>query len=167
MRIVQTTTAPETAEDYVRFRRGIVKHLNNGSITWDEYSILSYLIVRANPKTGCLFTSYAALSDETQGKYSKNRINKILLQLKNLEYVYFEKHVGSGRSFELAINKYPLSGKPFAYLEILDDDDESKAELLVNRQNFEERVNGLVESKSMDFFSNSSRAPNNNNEELE
>lgn len=145
MKIIETETSPETAKNYVRLRRGIIDHLTEEKLTWDEFSLLEYLIIRANPKNGKLFTSYNLLSNETHCRYSINRINKLLLSLKEKLYIYYPEHKGSGKPFEVSIDKYPLSNK--LYLKIIED---NEAELFTRKQNFVRAKKSLVKGLSID-----------------
>ena len=138
---------PETANNFVRLRRGIVSHLTEEKLSWDEYAMMLHLIIRANPNSGSLLTSYQGLTDETQGYFKKNKVNKILLSLKSGNYISYPDHRGSGKSFEIFINKYPQSNKRYLYF---DKNTEEPAELEVNQQNLRDKINGLAKSKYID-----------------
>ena len=138
---------PETANNFVKLRRGIISHLTEEKMDWDEYAILLHLIVRANPMTGKVLTSNQGLTNETQGHFKKNKVNKILLSLKGNNYIRYPDRRGSGKSFEIEINKYPKSNKQYIYF---DENNDNSAELELKRQNLRDRINGLAQSKHID-----------------
>lgn len=90
------------------FRNTISDYLNDKKLTVDEFFVLIWLHLRANPFNGVFNTSYDAIRMELSGKYSKNEINKICLSLKLKEFIHFERQQGRRSSFSITIANYPL-----------------------------------------------------------
>ena len=68
--------------DYVKLPRSIKTALVDGYLRFEEYSILVWLWINANPRSGRAHVSYAGLSKDFNEKYSKNMINRLMLKLK-------------------------------------------------------------------------------------
>lgn len=99
---------------FVRIYRSTVSdYLNDKKLTVDEFFVLIWLHLRANPFNGVVNTSYDAIRMELSGKYSKNEINKICLSLKQKKFIYFEKQQGRRSSFIILIANYPLVSGSF------------------------------------------------------
>lgn len=172
---------PETFDNYVRLRRGIFDHLFDGRLTWDEFCILLLLIAKANPKDGIEYTSYDALVSDTQCKFSKNHINKIMLSLKRKKYLTYPNHRGRRTSLRVQIDKYPKSGGGYTNIFQSNSDKvgrsenevqeivqaEVSAELLGNQQNLDEQKKRLIKGLSMDTPPPVGRTCNNDNKEKE
>lgn len=172
---------PETSENFVRVRRGILDHLIDGKLGWDEFNILLMLILRANPTNGIFITSYDSLVSDTRGHFSKNHINKIMLALKKQNYITFPNHRGSRTSIKVAINKYPLSNRYYTDFDKHKSDEPDRSseetpeevdaevleELFDGMQNFEEQKQRLTKGFSMDTEYHNGRTFNNKNENKE
>ena len=68
--------------DYVKLPRSIKTALVDGYLRFEEYSVLVWLWINANPRSGKAHVSYAGLSKDFKEKYSKNHINRLMLNLK-------------------------------------------------------------------------------------
>ncbi len=103
--------------DYVKLPRSIKTALIDGHLKFEEYAILVWLWLTANPRSGRAHVSYAGLSKDFKEKYDKNRVNKIMLELKRKRWVWFARQQGRRSSFNVDIGNYPLSDGTFKYIE--------------------------------------------------
>ncbi len=103
--------------DYVKLPRSIKTALVDGLLKFEEYAILVWLWLIANPRSGRAHVSYAGLSKDFKEKYPKNTVNKIMLELKRKKWVWFENQQGRRSSFNVDIGSYPLSDSTFKYIE--------------------------------------------------
>jgi len=103
--------------DYVKLPRSIKTALVDGLLRFEEYAILVWLWLNANPRSGRAQVSYAGLSKDFKEKYSKNTVNKIMLELKRKKWVWFTKQQGRRSSFNVDISSYPLSDGTFKYID--------------------------------------------------
>lgn len=103
--------------DYVKLPRSIKTALVDGLLRFEEYAILVWLWLNANPRSGRAQVSYAGLSKDFKEKYSKNAVNKIMLELKRKKWVWFAKQQGRRSSFNVDISSYPLSDGTFKYID--------------------------------------------------
>ena len=99
--------------DYVKLPRSIKTALVDGYLRFEEYSILVWLWINANPRNGRAHVSYAGLSKDFKEKYSKNHINRLMLDLKRKKWIWFAKQQGRRSSFNVDIGSYPLSDGTF------------------------------------------------------
>ena len=103
--------------DYVKLPRSIKTALVDGLLKFEEYAILVWLWLIANPRSGRAHVSYAGLSKDFKEKYHKNKVNKIILELKRKKWIWFENQQGRRSSFNVDISEYPLSDGTFKYIE--------------------------------------------------
>ena len=103
--------------DYVKLPRSIKTALIDGLLRFEEYAILVWLWLTANPRSGRAHVSYAGLSKDFKEKYSKNMVNKIMLELKRKRWVWFASQQARRSSFNVDISEYPLSDGTFKYRE--------------------------------------------------
>ncbi|MBI5078342.1 MAG: hypothetical protein HZB11_03220 [Candidatus Yonathbacteria bacterium] len=164
--------------DYVKLPRSIKTALVDGYLKFEEYSVLVWLWVNANPRNGRAQVSYAGLSKDFKEKYSKNHINRLMLNLKRKKWVWFAGQQGRRSSFHVDIGNYPLSDGTFKYIEhrfeqksgrsVDATDEQSLAEAPTEvgdvRQKLESDKNALVERFSFTSESSSGRSPKNDNE---
>ena len=104
--------------DYVKLPRSIKTAFVDGYLSFEEYSVLIWLWINANPRNGEALVSYAGLSKDFKDKYSKNHINRLMLNLKHKKWVWFPGQQGRRSSFHVDIASYPLSNGKFVDLEI-------------------------------------------------
>lgn len=97
----------------MKLPRSIKTALIDGLLRFEEYAILVWLWLNANPRSGRAHVSYAGLSKDFKEKYSKNTVNKIMLELKRKKWVWFTKQQGRRSSFNVDISSYPLSDGTF------------------------------------------------------
>ncbi len=164
--------------DYVKLPRSIKTALVDGYLKFEEYSVLVWLWINANPRNGKAHVSYAGLSKDFKEKYSKNHINRLMLNLKQKEWVWFAVQQGRRSSFHVDIANYPLSNGGFVDLEVRkkqkfgrsedDTDDHLPAEVPTEvgdvRQKLENEKSALVERFSFNQKSSFGRSPKNDNE---
>jgi hypothetical protein len=103
--------------DYIKLPRSIKTALVDGLLKFEEYAILVWLWLIANPRSGRAHVSYAGLSKDFKEKYSKNTVNKIMLELKRKKWIWFASQQGRRSSFNVDIWEYPLSDGTFKYIE--------------------------------------------------
>lgn len=96
---------------YVRISRMLMVHLSEGLITRDEFLVLIWLTFNANPNDAMVTTSYDGLVADLSlsGKNAKNRINKIMLNLKQKRYLWYSRMQGRKSNFRVAIAEYMLA----------------------------------------------------------
>lgn len=164
--------------DYVKLPRSIKTALVDGYLSFEEYSILVWLWISANPRIGKAHVSYAGLSKDFKEKYSKNHINRLMLNLKRKKWIWFPVQQGRRSSFHVDIANYPLSNGGFVELEKRikqksgrseDDTDEHlpaevPTEVADARQKLESDKNALVDRFSFGSESSLGRSYKNDNE---
>ena len=164
--------------DYVKLPRSIKTALVDGYLRFEEYSILVWLWINANPRNGRAHVSYAGLSKDFKEKYSKNMINRLMSNLKRKKWVWFAIQQGRRSSFNVDISNYPLSNGTFIDLEHRSKqksgrsesatDGQSPAEVPTEvgdvRQKLESEKSALVERFSFNSKSSFGRSPKNDNE---
>src|SRR3989344_9561919 len=164
--------------DYVKLPRSIKTALVDGYLRFEEYSVLVWLWINANPRNGKAHVSYAGLSKDFKEKYSKNHINRLMLNLKRKMWMWFPGQQGRRSSFHVDIASYPLSNGGFVNLEHRskqkfgrsddDTDGHSPAEVPTEvsdiQQKLESDKNALVERFSFGSESSLGRSSKNDNE---
>ena len=164
--------------DYIKLPRSIKTALVDGYLSFEEYSVLVWLWINANPRSGRDKVSYEGLSKDFKEKYSKNHTNKIMLNLKRKKWVWFPRQQGRRSSFNVDIANYPLSDGSFKDIEFRFEiasgrsDDASKesiqvevpAEASIIRQKLESEKSKLVERFSFSSNTTAGRSVKNDNE---
>jgi hypothetical protein len=164
--------------DYVRLPRSIKTALVDGYLSFEEYSVLVWLWINANPRIGKAHVSYAGLSKDFKEKYSKNHINRLMLNLKRKKWIWFPGQQGRRSSFHVDISNYPLSNGGFVELEKRikqksgrsesDIPEQTPAEVPTEvsgvRQKLESDKNALVDRFSFNSESSLGRSSKNDNE---
>ncbi|MBU2265381.1 hypothetical protein KJ784_04350 [Patescibacteria group bacterium] len=165
-------------DDFIRLSRSIRTAYLDGLLLLDEMLVLFWLWINANPKTGRFMTSYESLSKDFQSRYSKNVINKLMLELKRKKLIGFPKQQGRRGSFFVDIQNYPLSTGGFKDIEkedvqnsgrnsdanIPSNDAGSSAEDEDIRQKLKEQKKQLAEGFSVGSSAHAGRSRNNDNE---
>ena len=164
--------------DYVKLPRSIKTALVDGYLRFEEYSVLVWLWINANPRNGKAHVSYAGLSKDFKEKYSKNHINQLMLNLKRKKWIWFTGQQGRRSSFHVDIANYPLSNGTFTDLEHCKkqksgrsesgSDKQSLAEVPTEvgdvRQKLESDKSAFVERFSFTSKSSFGRSQKNDNE---
>lgn len=164
--------------DYVKLPRSIKTALVDGYLSFEEYSVLVWLWINANPRIGKAHVSYAGLSKDFKEKYSKNHINRLMLNLKRKKWIWFPGQQGRRSSFHVDISNYPLSNGGFVELEKRikqksgrsesDIPEQTPAEVPTEvsgvRQKLESDKNALVDRFSFGSGSSLGRSYKNDNE---
>ena len=164
--------------DYVKLPRSIKTALVDGYLRFEEYSVLVWLWINANPKNGKAHVSYAGLSKDFKEKYSKNHINRLMLNLKRKKWIWFPVQQGRRSSFHVDIANYPLSNGTFTDIEQCGKqkssrsessaDEQSLAEVPTEvgdvRQKLESDKSALIERFSFNQKSSLGRSSKNDNE---
>ena len=102
--------------DYIKLSRSIAAAYLDNLLIFDEMILLIWLWIQANPRNGRAMTSYEGLRKNFKCRYSKNQINKIMLELKRKKLVWFPSQQGRKGSFHVDIRNYPLSTGGFKEL---------------------------------------------------
>ncbi len=162
---------------FVRIYKYIVDdYLIHKKITLDEFIVLLWLILNANPHNGLLNTSYIATSVELSSRYTKNEINKICLSLKVKKYIHFKNQQGRRSSFNFEIHNYPLANGTFknVYGSVLSDPSRSDntlstpivAEVIPEAEQTLQKLKGIKDGNNQRDSNGSnnplSRSTNNN-----
>lgn len=164
--------------DYVRLPRSIKTALVDGYLSFEEYSVLVWLWINANPRIGRAQVSYAGLSKDFKEKYSKNHINRLMLNLKRKKWMWFPVQQGRRSSFHVDIASYPLSNGGFVNIEVrkkqkfsrsedtIDEHSPAEAPTEVSdvRQKLESDKNALVDRFSFTSGNPLGRSSKNDNE---
>ena len=164
--------------DYIKLPRSIKTALVDGYLRFEEYSVLVWLWINANPRNGKAHVSYAGLSKDFKEKYSKNHINRLMLNLKRKKCIWFAGQQGRRSSFHVDIASYPLSNGTFTDLKHCQKqksgrsesatDDQSPAEVPTEvggvRQKLESDKSALAEQFSFNQKSSFGRSSKNDNE---
>lgn len=100
-------------DTYVRIPRSVMVDVSEGLITSSEFLVLVWLTFQANPNDALVSTSYDGIVAELgfTGKNATNKVNKIMLSLKQKRYLWYQSIQGQKRGFRVAINNYLLSNK--------------------------------------------------------
>ena len=96
-------------KNFVRLPRSLKEFYLDRYINFEQFFVLLWLWIKANPVTGKVDTSYEALRKDFQEKFSKNYINKIMLVLKEQKLIWYPNQQGRRSSFNVDIQNYPLS----------------------------------------------------------
>jgi hypothetical protein len=100
---------PAGADNFLKWRRSIVEHLELRRINWHEFAMFAWLCTKASPRTGTLRTSWPTLARETG--LSADHVEQVCRGLKRKRYVWYLPHPGArSRLVEVAIDKYPTAG---------------------------------------------------------
>lgn len=164
--------------DYVKLPRSIKTALVDGYLSFEEYSVLIWLWINANPRIGRAQVSYAGLSKDFKDKYSKNHINRLMLNLKRKKWMWFPVQQGRRSSFHVDIASYPLSNGGFVDIAHRSkqkfgrsDDDtdnhlptEVPTEVSDIQQKLKDDKNALVDRFSFNSESSLGRSSKNDNE---
>ncbi len=105
----KTTNKHKHVDLYVKLPRYLHGDYLRGALRLDELVLLVWLWLEANPYNASVSVSYDGLVKDLSGKYTKNHINKLLLALKQKKYVSFPKQQGRRSSFQVTLNRYPLT----------------------------------------------------------
>jgi hypothetical protein len=97
---------PAGADNFLKWRRSIVEHLELRRINWHEFAMFAWLCTKASPQTGTLRTSWPTLARETG--LSADHVEQVCRALKRKRYIWYLPHRGARRRLvEVAIDKYP------------------------------------------------------------
>ena len=99
--------------NFVRLSRSFQEFYLDKHISFEEFEVIVWLWFKANPKTGRIGASYEGLSKDFQERYSKNKMNKIMLELKRQKLIWYPRQQGRRSSFNVDIQSYPLSNKTY------------------------------------------------------
>lgn len=164
--------------DYVKLPRSIKTALVDGYLRFEEYALLIWLWLNANPRIGRAQVSYAGLSKDFKEKYSKNHINRLMLNLKRKKWIWFAVQQGRRSSFHVDIANYPLSNGGFVDLENRNKQKSGRSENITDtqlpaeaptevdtvQQKLESDKNALVDRFSFGSESPTGRSSKNDNE---
>ncbi|MDD5639268.1 MAG: hypothetical protein PHR47_00480 [Candidatus Pacebacteria bacterium] len=103
--------------DYVKLPRSLKTAYLDGLLKFEDYTVLIWLWINANPRNGKTHVSYAGLSKDFKEKFSKNFINQIMLRLKRQKWIWYPRQQGHRSSFNVDIASYPLSDGTFKDIE--------------------------------------------------
>jgi hypothetical protein len=164
--------------DYVKLPRSLKTAYLDGLLKFEDYTVLVWLWITANPRNGKTHASYAGLSKDFKSKYSKNFINQIMLRLKRQKWIWYPKQQGHRSSFNVDIASYPLSDGTFKdigfrFLEKSDrssnvSDEVSLTEVPTEVEDIQQKLKSdkklLVERFSFNPESPPNRSPKNDTE---
>ncbi len=146
---------------YVKMPRFLPSAYLNGSLKFDEWVVLTWLWMHANPYNARITVSYSGLSQDLARKYSKNYLNKMMLSLKRQKYISFPKQQGRRGSFEVMIDRYPLASGRYSSIgegkqkrsrgqaEHSPKQDRSQSEVETSRQKIKETKRAITERLSV------------------
>lgn len=164
--------------DFIRLPRSIKEFYLDRFLLLEEFIVLVWLWFGANPKTGRINVSYEGLSKDFQERYSKNQINKIMLELKRKKLIWYPSQQGRRSSFNVDIQNYPLSkGKHRDITGLFNDNSgrssgrsesdnpaEVPAEVETSWQKLKTEKNRLIKQFSVSSNDDSGRSCNNDND---
>ena len=90
--------------NFVKKRRGLLEHLEEGRISFGEYGLYSYLIEKADYQTGIVFK----ISAPFLAAGLKTPLSSIKRWIKNLERGKYLKRIKERGLYHFVINKYSL-----------------------------------------------------------
>jgi len=121
--------------DYIRLPRSLRELYLDKFLLLEEFIVLIWLWMKANPKIGKADTSYEALSKDFHEKFSKNKMNKIMLELKRKKLIWYPRQQGRRSSFNVDIQNYPLSGGGYRDLSDLFKNNSGRSDSNTNNPN--------------------------------
>lgn len=121
--------------DYIRLPRSLRELYLDKFLLLEEFIVLIWLWMKANPKIGKADTSYEALSKDFHEKFSKNKMNKIMLELKRKKLIWYPRQQGRRSSFNVDIQNYPLSGGGYRDLSDLFENNSGRSDSNTNNPN--------------------------------
>jgi hypothetical protein len=165
-------------KNFVRLPRSLKEFYLDRYINFEQFFVLLWLWIKANPVTGKVDTSYEALRKDFHEKFSKNYINKIMLALKEQKLIWYPNQRGRRSSFNVDIQNYPLSNGGYRDINKLFEQEsgrssdsnqdsllaEAPAEVKPSRQKSEGEILALNKAQINRFKNNFGRTYKNENE---
>ena len=94
----------DSITDFVMLPRKIRNEYSEGKLTKNEFDVLIWIWLNANPVNGLFNTSYEGLRQDLRDTFSNDSARKIISSLRKAQYIYFVNHKGRGGSFPV----YPV-----------------------------------------------------------
>ncbi|MEW6558391.1 MAG: hypothetical protein AB1349_13755, partial [Elusimicrobiota bacterium] len=94
--------------NYLKSDRIITNDVLTGKIEFDEFALLEWLKLMANPHSGSLLTNYSDIAQNVRKK--PNWVKYNMDKLKDKQYIWFELSQGQRTFSEVLIGNFPLSG---------------------------------------------------------
>jgi len=139
-------------KNFIMLPRSIKDDYLNGKITKNEYDVLIWLWLNANPVNGYATISYDGLTQDLRGSISYGNARKIISSLRAKHYIYFLNHRGRQGSFSV----YPIGF--YLRSNIIQTEDHVKNKLSITTRPQTQKITNAEPQ-------NNSNTPNHNLEE--
>ena len=93
---------------YVPMRRGIIKHLQDGSLTLNEYIVFTLLLMLADHKTGCGLINAAGIAYWTGAQMGIDGADRALRSLDKKDYIVREIMRGKERLYPYRVQNFEI-----------------------------------------------------------
>lgn len=88
-------------KNYITVRRELWYLVQDGRLSIDEFLVVVVIYVRTNPHNGTCRTNCVDLAEEFKGRFTVNRINKMLLKLRRMGLIWYTKRRGKRGKFPI------------------------------------------------------------------
>ena len=154
----------EQLKDFIALPRQIKDDYIKRKITRNQFDVLLWIWINANPYNGYFTADYKALQGEFSGRITYDNMRKVISSLGRTQHIYFPSHKGRGGSFVIYPVGFLLTSGRIQTLEYLRNKSSvttqsqplvqptTKLEhnLTIPNHNFSEMKNTLIEQFSMD-----------------
>jgi DNA-binding transcriptional ArsR family regulator len=95
---------------FVKSRRGILQHLEEGRLSLTDYAVFSLLVILADKATGVCWVSSAVIAGKfADGSLAQSTAKDALRRLKDKGYIKEFRQQGSRGSYPVLVNKYEIT----------------------------------------------------------
>jgi hypothetical protein len=146
-------------KNFVALPRKIRDDYLNGKLTKNEFDVLIWIWLNANPVNGSFSMSYEGLRQDFRNNISYDNARKITSSLRKERYIYFSNHKGRKGSFSVYPTDFLLTNGHIQASEYLENKVKNKNHITTSSQteeqtniklehNFQEQYHNLKKQKS-------------------
>jgi hypothetical protein len=108
--------------DYVAVRRGLLEHVQEGKLSWEEFALFELLLLMAKELTGMVEkTNSTILASLFKYERHPQTVHNALNKIRTKGYIKIFYTTGRKNFFNILINKYYIAGKGFVNAEKTED----------------------------------------------
>jgi hypothetical protein len=96
-------------ESFVKSRRGILEHLEQGRLTFSEFGVFQLLLLQANKANGVVWSDSRKVAGYFNGTLNERTAKDALASLKAKGYIKEFRQQGSRGSYPILVNKYEIT----------------------------------------------------------
>jgi len=160
---------PEVTPGFIQIERALTDELKEGRLSFDEYGLFVFLASGVNYHNRLTLISYGEISNAiNERRWSKNKVNKVMLRLKEAKLIEYPDHQGKSRLIKIKLTgkniqfgKTTSAKKVSEALQEITIIPHSPAEVSPPWQKYQEQRNSLVKTVSSPDHLSSSRSTNN------